>query len=339
MSKSFDQNTFNEAVKWNVRLNDCPPDPETEQDFALWLSKDESHETAYEAVLSLLDAMQPLADGYSNDIEKLQSEEKRRPRFFFPGMPAIDLIHLAGTAAIAACFFVAALLVFPFADYSSAERYATGLGEVRRVTLSDGSVMHLNTATQATFKIFKNGRDVSLLSGEAYFIVKHDVARPFRVLASDIVVQAVGTEFNVNTDEGEIRIDVFEGKVRTENKSHSDMTAQGLQLTTGEAAIYSHTVDEIDIVENVAAAEASWREGFLVYDAASLEDVLRDLSRYTGETYFLASGDLDKVLVSGILLIEGGRGIKTALTETYGLKFHPAQGEIVRVERAQRQSD
>jgi transmembrane sensor len=53
-----------------------------------------------------------------------------------------------------------------------------------------------------------------LSSGEAVFQVARDAARPFRVHTATAIVQALGTEFNVNQQEAATVVSVLEGRVR-----------------------------------------------------------------------------------------------------------------------------
>ena len=70
---------------------------------------------------------------------------------------------------------------------------------VRTEKLPDGSQVTLNRNTQLSYrKNFKgNIRSVKLESGEAFFNVNPDKSKPFIIEADDVIVEVVGTSFNV----------------------------------------------------------------------------------------------------------------------------------------------
>ncbi len=67
-------------------------------------------------------------------------------------------------------------------------------------------------------------RRVDLTAGEAVFRVSKDATRPFRVHTNDAVIQAVGTQFNVNARSDMTIVTVIEGRVSVSSPS-SDSAA------------------------------------------------------------------------------------------------------------------
>lgn len=72
------------------------------------------------------------------------------------------------------------------------------LGQRATVTLPDSSTVVLNAGSTLRYAptFGKSEREVAL-TGEGYFVVKHDAARPFRVRANNASIQDVGTRFVV----------------------------------------------------------------------------------------------------------------------------------------------
>src|SRR5690606_20513701 len=93
------------------------------------------------------------------------------------------------------------------------ERYASNVGEVRRIALDDGSYMLLNTDSLAVIQFSEARRDVRLEKGEALFEVAKDPQRPFVVNAGDLTVKAVGTAFVVRREDSSVEVTVTEGVV------------------------------------------------------------------------------------------------------------------------------
>ena len=114
------------------------------------------------------------------------------------------------------------------------------------------------------------------LKGEAYFEVARDTSLPFRVEASGMVVEALGTAFNVNAygDGGCLRAALAEGKVR--------VTCEGVRgeciLEPGEQAVVHEgllSVEAADLQDVTA-----WKEGRFVFTDMPLETIVRQLERW-----------------------------------------------------------
>lgn len=73
----------------------------------------------------------------------------------------------------------------------------TDVGELREVTLADGSRVVLDTATRLETAYGNTERHLNLPSGRARFDVSHGDPRPFIVDAGGLEVHATGTRFDV----------------------------------------------------------------------------------------------------------------------------------------------
>src|SRR3546814_19462133 len=94
-------------------------------------------------------------------------------------------------AAAAACLAVVSaptLLLMWQSDYR------TGTGEMRNVTLSDGSSVTLDTGSAIAVNYGDGRRGVRLLAGPAWFDVAPDARPPLTVSAPDAWVGVPGTK-------------------------------------------------------------------------------------------------------------------------------------------------
>jgi transmembrane sensor len=81
------------------------------------------------------------------------------------------------------------------------EHLTSRTGETtKRQTLPDGSVVTLNRNSSISYpaNFSGNSREVAI-TGEAFFDVKPDKAKPFLVKINDVTVRVVGTSFNIKT--------------------------------------------------------------------------------------------------------------------------------------------
>src|SRR5690606_19326478 len=94
---------------------------------------------------------------------------------------------------------------------------STPTGGQYRLMLPDGTEVWLNAASSITYPVAFAGseRNVSI-TGEVYFEVKKNAAKPFKVKVKEQVIEVLGTRFNVNAYDNEdaIKTTLAEGTVK-----------------------------------------------------------------------------------------------------------------------------
>jgi transmembrane sensor len=172
-----------------------------------------------------------------------------------------------------------------------AGRYSTAFGEQRVVTLSDGSVIELNTASALKVEFTKHQRSIHMINGEAFFRVAHDTARPFVVSAGEASVKAVGTQFNVRMSSDSTLVSVVEGTVEVRDVTANAPTAGAgstVKVTTGEEVnitpanqpALNKRLPVAKISASAAERSASWTRGRVEFESTPLVDVLSEFERY-----------------------------------------------------------
>jgi ferric-dicitrate binding protein FerR (iron transport regulator) len=152
-------------------------------------------------------------------------------------------------------------------------------GEQKSIQLPDGSVVWLNAGSLLVYPSEFTGNVRSLyLSGQAEFTVVKNKKKPFIVKTNHIEVEALGTVFSVTSfpgdnttkailEEGSIRVGVdkqkFENRVLVPNQ----------QLT------YAHNSGKITVASIDAKQQAKWKEGYLIFQGATLEEIYKDIER------------------------------------------------------------
>jgi transmembrane sensor len=102
----------------------------------------------------------------------------------------------------------------PGATAAPAVIYASARGEVKVVTLPDGSRVTLDAASSVETRFTEASRPIRLLNGRAFFDVSSNPRRPFSVAAGDREVLALGTRFDVRLRPGELTVTLVEGRVK-----------------------------------------------------------------------------------------------------------------------------
>ncbi|MGN6396500.1 MAG: FecR domain-containing protein [Mucilaginibacter sp.] len=95
-------------------------------------------------------------------------------------------------------------------------------------SLPDGSLISLNSHSSL---IFKPGRvREATLKGEAFFEVKHDVVHPFRIKVNNLLINVLGTSFNVKSIGNKTQVMVRTGVVGITGENQSVQLRAGEQL-------------------------------------------------------------------------------------------------------------
>lgn len=86
-------------------------------------------------------------------------------------------------------------------------------------TLPDGSIIQLKPNSKLTLnkKFGARNREV-IFTGQGNFKITKDKTKPFRINAGDFHVQVLGTQFFLDQRSPEKKVELFEGKVKIENK-------------------------------------------------------------------------------------------------------------------------
>lgn len=157
-------------------------------------------------------------------------------------------------AAAATVVVIGGLLVWRMTARVPASRigvreYVTGMGQRTKLMLVDSTRIWLNVDSRLRVPADygTTARDVEL-DGEAYFIVKHDAKRPFRVHSRGTVSEDFGTEFSVRAYPGDrvVQVVVVEGKVGLGRGTTVETVLGGDDLGTlglDDTLVVQHRVD------------------------------------------------------------------------------------------------
>ena len=192
--ETYDQR---EALEWMIRLQERPDDAALHDRFRLW-RETPAHDEAWsqlDHVSALIRQLPP-----SGGVARVPAVPDRRWR---RGGRTI-LAPFALAASLTALFIGHDLLPIPAAATT------TRTGEVRTMTLADGSRVTLAPRSAMTFD---GARHARLLRGSAYFQVRHDDDHPFQVVAGDAVATDLGTAFEIAMEDATTHIAVREGAV------------------------------------------------------------------------------------------------------------------------------
>ncbi|MCS4315127.1 transmembrane sensor [Pseudomonas sp. BIGb0381] len=262
----MDNRARDEAAQWFVRLQDGELSASERQRFEAWRNEHPDHPYEFDVLQGMWSATDLLPKAR---LQALCDGPAERPK-----RQAV-LRYAVAASVVAAALGLGLFSGLDHPEPCSAE-FSTRVGEHRQVALPDGSVLDLNSRSVVAVHYEKDLRGVELKQGEAMFSVAHDTRRPFVVDAGAGQVTVTGTRFDVRRDDDQTRVMVEAGTVKVQGHSVDNVVT----LTAGLGT-------QVDSKGRVAAAYdvnteelTAWRNGKLVFNNASLSEVVREVSRY-----------------------------------------------------------
>lgn len=168
----------------------------------------------------------------------------------------------AASVALVVAFFL-------FFQQGSTVQIATANGETKRIELSDGTVVTLNSQSALSYSS-DDPRSISL-SGEAFFEVTK--GGDFIITTSQGTVSVLGTSFTVLDRGTDYQVLCKTGRVKVDIPS----TDFSEEITAGDKVVKIE--NEVLVGEIEVDQVASWLSGELYFENASLERVVGELER------------------------------------------------------------
>ncbi|MCO4003210.1 FecR family protein [Pseudomonas aeruginosa] len=260
---------LDEAAEWLVRLQDSGCTDDTRQACAQWRQRSPQHAHAWERAERLLQCLGRLPPALAlPTLGRERGLDRRRA-----------IKHLAlvlGGASLGLATWQAE----PLRDWLADQR--TGVGEQRRLTLPDGSLLTLNTDSAVDLAFDASQRLVRLLRGEIFVDSRAD-PRPFRVATAEARLHAGAARFNVRQEMAATRVAVEARR----------LAFDGLP--------------------------DAWTRGMLMADRMPLAEVLAELARYR-RGVLRCDPQLARLAVSGAYPLLDLRRTLGMLQATYPLK-------------------
>lgn len=218
--------------------------------------------------------------------------------------------------------------VVAYGWWSRPVEHRTARGEQRLVRLDDGSRVRLNTATRV--RLHRDGDRVELVSGEAFFAVRPRESRTFEVDAGR-TIRVLGTRFNVRRERGCLSVVVQEGRVAIRDREGDASSAWVLHA--GGVARYPARCGGVAPASDAAelARVEGWLAGRVEFDGAPLEEVARELSRYTPRPLHVAAPQLADLRLSGVFHVDrldDERSLRFALENSLPVRLARRQGVL-----------
>lgn len=277
-----------------------------------WLLQDSENEKKLRASYSLWEAMLFTDAGSGTPVKTAARHKKSFRRFG---------IAILNAAAIALFFILAKHIVTISEDNRLAEtinRIEVPAGGKMDITLPDGTKVCLNAGAILDYpmKFSRNSREVTI-SGEAWFDVAHNKAKPFIVKTFFSDVEALGTKFNLDADEsaGRFSVTLEEGSIRLRGNAGERVMAPGekVEIIGGEMRDCQYRSGKAN----------SWMSGIIDISGLTFSEIIRKLERTFGVTIVVNMENVPAIGFSEAELRQS-EGVEAALKSLQyaGVKFH-----------------
>ena len=230
-------NVNQEACEWVAKMHDADLSVEQAEQLRQWMAQSQAHKQELKRMAQRWDELNVLTELAVPLVpEPITADKKQRSpnaalgffngliqtvQYTFTSIFNGSLANATGglsrtsllTSAAVVLVLVGLVFTLPNNSMEGSQTYITAIGEQRRITLADNSIVQLNTNSAVVVSYTDSERGIQLQKGEAHFTVGHNPHRPFLVRAGNGIVRAVGTAFSVRLYEHSVDVIVTEGRV------------------------------------------------------------------------------------------------------------------------------
>lgn len=205
---------------------------EEEKFLTDWLQQSEENKDTF-AALKEIWATKQISDievinaGLNNVKNKIAANVKHK-------ITSRKTIYIKYAAAAA----IIALVVFFYTRNDNYIEKSTLAGQVMHLHLKDGTLVHLAPGSKIRYR----NREI-ILEGEAFFEVKQDAHKPFTVTAGKLLINVLGTRFNVS----DTAVSLVDGKVQVkiDNTAYTLQPGEQLYYNNNTAHKRAYDVEEV----------------------------------------------------------------------------------------------
>lgn len=268
-----------EAADWLVCLTSGAATDEDAARLAAWRATSPAHEAAFREIAG---------------VRSYAAVAKHHKK---PAMVSRRAVLAGGgTAAVAVMTFGIANpplgLWLSFAELTADHR--TAVGERYAFAPMSGVKVEMNSRTALSLidAADRGAGGVSLVAGEA-FITAQDLGQSFRVKAGPVSASTRGAQFNVQRLDGGVRVACVTGAV---------------ECTGGDRPILLRANEQVFVAANGATRRSAidadkataWRRGLLIFEGASLAEVVDQINLYRSGKIVLANAALGGLEVNAV---------------------------------------
>lgn len=294
MSKQYQTYTLEElATDPDFRAWVLDPSPENQAFWKDFLNTYPEKLIHIEEARELVQGIQRYFDKQPTDPEQLQKnfeEVRQRAEQEKLGQTEAQVVPFRPyrTLAIAASIvlLLGTVVWLWLSQVNQYQTYATAYGEWQTIILPDSSTVRLNANSELKIpKDWEAGKDRQVwLSGEAFFDVekKPSTRAKFTVLTNGVSVEVLGTAFNVHSRGEKTEVFLEEGSIQWAAEGENSL------MVPGDFIAYSTASRQIiETRKNVNQLHSSWKDGVLMMEEATTEEIFSRIEEIYGVEFQL----------------------------------------------------
>jgi transmembrane sensor len=201
--------------------------------------------------------------------------------------------------------------------------YRPAIGERRRIRLTNGTSLELNTQTSIAVRPPTNETDhIELISGEAAITTGQRLTRPLVVIVGDGQITSESASFNVRYDGVASCVACLEGAVRvTRDTSELTLSSRQQVAYAGRGLQSPVTIDP--------AVVTAWQDGLLIFHETAMSEVVAEVNRYRSGKIVLLNSDLGRRQVNARFRVGNVDEIISLAERVFGARITSLPGGIV----------
>ncbi len=299
-----------EAAEWVVLFDTPDWDARDVRRFRRWMAKSDTHREAFVGAsetwheLDLLARLEAFPIAANDDAPPFAS---RRTLLVTLGAGALAL-GLTGYVALAP---------------GDAEAIETGVGEVRDVSLSDGTQLVLN----ASSRVEAGDRRARVVRGEALFVVRSGET-PFVVTTPFGQIECEAGEILAKVLADHARVSLLSGVAAGRQRALLSARETPRLEAHNEIVLGRERIDVTPVASAPLLRRTLWREGQLAFDDALLAEAVEDVGRQTGARFEFADPALGELRVGGLIRANDLDGFLLLLRENLAIDATRRDGVI-----------
>ncbi|MEM0909798.1 MAG: FecR domain-containing protein [Pseudomonadota bacterium] len=330
-----DERLLREAFDWRERLDAEDVTEHDRNEFQHWLDEDVRHKRAYKRANTYVASFDFLKEEHLDPkhLEPLPFEGSSHFLTRFKSILATPNVRVV--AMLMAILLITAPVLYLVTSEIGVSKgqiqttsYVTQTSERRTIRLGDGTAVTMDASTEMIIAMSDDHRSVRLVRGAALFDVSSDPKRPFSVSTSDLKATAKGTEFDIRSNGGVYRVGVAEGSVEVSfphvvNGNQMQMRKRTL-LAAGEQVAATNVTGMRTKSSISTQSVGAWRQSILLYDGATLGEMIADANRYS-EREIVFEGKDDSMLqrqMSGSFRSDDVMGMLNMVSLSFDLQIN-----------------
>lgn len=236
---------------------------------------------------------------------------------------------LGGGGAMAASVVAAGLLGW--------QRYRTlesGVGEIRHITLADGSGLTLDTDTRVDIAMGSNDRSLILRRGKLFLDVAGSSVASITVGVGNLLIETTKCAFELQSLlNAPVVALVTQGALSVSQSGGLFGSRRNLTVTEGHAlSVPSEGQLSAGNVRSIAASNAAkllaWRDGMLSFGGETLGEAVRQFDRYSAQRITVLDPNLGRQRITGLFKADDPKGFAMAIAASFGAVVNANGNEL-----------